>query len=219
MPSPGTTIRVFFNKTGRARYISHLDLVRAMSRAISRAGIDVWYTQGFNPHMYLTFPLPLSLGIQGQREPMDIRVMSGEYEDMAQRLNSVLPDGIRAISAQPAVMEPKDIVWADYSVELICRREDGEHAVELMRRPDTVIVSKKGKKGIKEVDIRPLYGINGVIKAQNGITVSLRCRAGVETNLNPMLFVEAMTERAELEIVNTQITRVNILDGNLNDFK
>ncbi|MCL1866119.1 MAG: TIGR03936 family radical SAM-associated protein, partial [Oscillospiraceae bacterium] len=58
-----TNIRVFFGKVGRAKYISHLDLVRAMSRAVKRSGLHVWITEGFNLHIYMTFALPLALGI------------------------------------------------------------------------------------------------------------------------------------------------------------
>ena len=57
-------VRVWFHKTGPIRYISHLDLMRTMTRAIRRSGIDLWYTEGFNPHPYMTFALPLSLGMQ-----------------------------------------------------------------------------------------------------------------------------------------------------------
>ena len=53
-------IRVFYHKTSRAKYISHLDIMRCMQRAVVRAGLPVWYTEGFNPHIYLTFSLPLS---------------------------------------------------------------------------------------------------------------------------------------------------------------
>ena len=44
------TLRVFFEKRGNIRYISHLDLMRTMTRAIRRSGIPLWYTEGFNPH-------------------------------------------------------------------------------------------------------------------------------------------------------------------------
>jgi radical SAM-linked protein len=66
-----TDIRVFFSKTGNAKYISHLDLYRSFSRAIQRSGLPVWITEGFNPHIYITFALPLALGIEGQEEAMD----------------------------------------------------------------------------------------------------------------------------------------------------
>ena len=67
-------VRILFSKMGRAKYVSHLDLVRTMTRAVRRADIPLWYTEGFNRHPYLTFAAPLSLGYEGLRESMDIRL-------------------------------------------------------------------------------------------------------------------------------------------------
>jgi uncharacterized protein (DUF2344 family) len=67
-------VRIYFSKTGDAKYISHLDLMRCMMRAVSRAGIPISYTEGFNPRPYMNFAMPLSLGIEGLREILDIRV-------------------------------------------------------------------------------------------------------------------------------------------------
>ena len=55
-------VRLWFQKCGDARYISHLDLSRCMQRALKRSGLPIWYTEGFNPHAYVTFALPLSMG-------------------------------------------------------------------------------------------------------------------------------------------------------------
>ena len=49
------TVRIWFSKKGEASYISLLDLQRVMGRAIKRSGVPAWYTQGFNPHIYMTF--------------------------------------------------------------------------------------------------------------------------------------------------------------------
>ena len=57
-------VRIFFEKTGRAKYTSHLDTMRTMTRALKRSGLPVWYTQGFNPHLYSTFPLPIALDMR-----------------------------------------------------------------------------------------------------------------------------------------------------------
>ena len=57
-----TTVRIWFTKTGEASYISLLDLQRVMQRALKRSGLPVWYTLGFNPHIYMTFACPLPLG-------------------------------------------------------------------------------------------------------------------------------------------------------------
>ncbi len=66
----------FYKKVGDARYISHLDLSRFMQRSLKRTGLPLWHTEGFNPHPYVTFALPLSVGQSGQRETMDFRLVS-----------------------------------------------------------------------------------------------------------------------------------------------
>ena len=92
-------VRVFYQKTGRGKYISHLDMTRCMKRALRRAGIPVWYTEGFNPHVYMTFALPISLGFESLCETMDIRLTQPmSLEEIKERLNRVLPEGITAVS-------------------------------------------------------------------------------------------------------------------------
>ena len=68
-------IRVFYNKTQRAKYISHLDINRCMQRALKRSGLPVWYTEGFHTHIYVTFALPTPLGFESMYEAMDFRLI------------------------------------------------------------------------------------------------------------------------------------------------
>ena len=68
-------VRVWFKKEGTAKYISHLDLNRNMLRIIHMAKLPIWYTEGFNPHPFITFALPLSLGFSGLRESMDFKLL------------------------------------------------------------------------------------------------------------------------------------------------
>ena len=58
--------RLFYTKTGRLKYISHLDTNRLMQRTLKRSGLPVWYSEGFNPHIYITFALPLALGLESE---------------------------------------------------------------------------------------------------------------------------------------------------------
>ena len=64
--------RLAFEKTGRAIYISHLDLMRTMQRAFLRAGLPLAYSQGFNPHARMRVLLPLSVGMASFCERMDV---------------------------------------------------------------------------------------------------------------------------------------------------
>ena len=58
--------RLLFSKTGRAKYISHLDLMRTFQRAFFRSGIQIRHTEGFNPHPFVSIALPLSVGYSSQ---------------------------------------------------------------------------------------------------------------------------------------------------------
>ena len=90
-----TTVRVWFTKTGEAAYISLLDLQRVMQRALKRSGLPVWYTQGFNPHIYMTFAAPLALGQESLVESLDCRMetLPGDWEQARAALQACLPEG------------------------------------------------------------------------------------------------------------------------------
>ena len=68
------TVRVKFRKTGNLQYISHLDLQRTFNRVLVRAGLPLWYTKGFNPHIKMVFGLPLPVGCESETEFLDIRI-------------------------------------------------------------------------------------------------------------------------------------------------
>lgn len=90
-------VRVWFEKKDQCIYISHLDLNRCMIRAIQKSRIPIWHTEGFNPHPFITFPMPLSLGFLGKKECMDMRLLEDDFsfKEIINRLNDCLPKGIR----------------------------------------------------------------------------------------------------------------------------
>ena len=89
-------VRLRFSKTDRCKYISHLDINRCMARALSRAKIPLWYTEGFNPHPYMSFSLPLSLGVESFCESVDLRIVGDiTNQEIKDNLNEMLPEGIR----------------------------------------------------------------------------------------------------------------------------
>ena len=112
-------VRLFFTKTGLAKYISHLDLMRCMSRAVKRAGIPLWYTEGFNPHLFMTFARPLSLGQESLCEVVDVRLV-GEmtFKDIQTRLNETLPKDITVVSVQKPVHKPSEITFVYFASAL-----------------------------------------------------------------------------------------------------
>ena len=84
--------RIKFTKTGRMQFISHLDLNRVMRTALIRAGIPIYYSEGFNPHPKMVFALPLSIGAESECELLDIKIIKEMPNDeIKERLSKELP--------------------------------------------------------------------------------------------------------------------------------
>ncbi len=85
-----------YSKRGKARYLSHIDLIHVIQRAFRRAGIEVRKTQGFHPKMDFTYGPALPLGMEARREVLEFR--SGrriEEAEFLRRVNRMLPAGLR----------------------------------------------------------------------------------------------------------------------------
>ena len=78
-------LRLRFEKTGRAIYISHLDLMRTMQRVFLRADCPLKYSEGFNPHALISILLPLSVGVGSVCELMDFPAARGSRPRRAAR--------------------------------------------------------------------------------------------------------------------------------------
>ena len=79
-----------FSKTGNIRFISHLDLLRLFKRTFKRSGIELVYSQGFNPHPKLGFAQPLSLGYEGLAEILEFETVREELEAMEEFEDGVI---------------------------------------------------------------------------------------------------------------------------------
>ena len=153
-----TTIRVWFTKTGEASYISLLDLQRVMQRALKRSGLPVWYTLGFNPHIYMTFAAPLSLGQESLAETVDFKSEAEGYDwdAAAPALSACLPRGIKVTRIAPAVLDAGDIACAAYEVRYAEKDAQAACAAwEAYNAAPAAEVVKEGKRGKKKtVDLK-----------------------------------------------------------------
>lgn len=98
-------IRLRFEKLGWSSLLGHLDLVREVPRALRRANMPVWYSQGFHPKPVLTFGPALSLGVPSFDEYVDVK-FSAEVDpkELVRALSGSTPDGLRFMDAM--VLEP-----------------------------------------------------------------------------------------------------------------
>ena len=208
--------RIVFEKRGRVKYISHLDLNRCMLRAVRRSGLPAWYTEGFHPHMYLMFPLALSLGAESTCEVMDIRLTEEvPPAEILARLNPVLPEGLKACEVREPRNVTQDVGSAEYEILLV-----GDNLAETWERfmaQEQIPVEKKTKKGMKEIDIKPLVTVESVQPEGDALRLTLRLPAGNEGNLNASVVTDALEKSAESRILVKQVLRTKIfcLNGEL----
>ena len=206
-------LRATFKKTGRAKYISHLDLNRCMLRIFRRSKLPVWYTEGFNPHPYYSFALALSLGFESECEIMDFNITDDNMplSVIKDRLNEVMPEGMGIVDIAPQKNKITVIAKAEYEFDLKTDDVDGIfEAVEKLLAADEILIEKKTKKGIKTVDLKPDTEIVSLEKADALVKIAMRLPAGTKTNYNPTLFTEALKKSCEIpfEMVNTRRTGI-----------
>lgn len=94
-------IRMKYSKTGRVRFLSHLDLMTLFQRAAARAGIPVAFSRGFNPHPKISFGPALSVGMESEAEYLDME--TDPFVDLpgiTGNLNNTLPEGIRVLESR-----------------------------------------------------------------------------------------------------------------------
>lgn len=205
-------LRAVFEKTGRAKYISHLDLNRFMLRTFRRSKLPVWYTEGFNPHPYYAFALALSLGFESSCEVMDFNLTEVmPLDEVRDRLNAVMPEGMRIVSVAEQKKKVTAIQSASYSFVLETpEAADLYYDIERLLSQEEILIEKKTKKGIRTVDIKPDMEVLSCILSYEGVAMELRLPAGTQTNYNPVLFFEALKNVTEVPFEPTKIRRTGI---------
>lgn len=214
-------LRATFKKTGRAKYISHLDLNRCMLRIFRRSKLPVWYTEGFNPHPYYSFALALSLGFESDCEIMDFNITDDNMplSVIKDRLNEVMPEGMGIVDIAPQKNKITVIAKAEYEFDLKADDVQGIYdAVEKLLAADEILIEKKTKKGIKTVDLKPDTEIVSLEKAEGAVHMAMRLPSGTKTNYNPTLFVEALRKSSEIPFEMANIRRTGILCENNEKF-
>ena len=205
-------VRATFEKCGRAKYISHLDLNRCMLRTFRRSRLPIWYTEGFNPHPYYSFALALSLGFESSCEILDFNLNEDiPFDEIRDRLNAVMPEGMRIVKVAEQKQKITAITEAEYSFSLVSDDIDGiyEDIGRMLALPE-ILIEKKTKKGLKMVDIKPDINIKSCEKGDSSVNVVMRLPAGTQTNLNPILFVESLKKFSNIRFEAEKIRRTGI---------
>lgn len=218
-------VRLRFSKTGQAKYISHLDTNRVFSKALARAKINLWFTEGFNPHPYMSFSLPLSLGVESLCENVDIRILDEiSNEEIKNRVNNALPVGIRIVDVYDNFMECSEIAYSDYVYKF--EFLDNNTALEKIKAvldSEQIMALKKGKQGrkrvFKETDIKQFIVKHNISIRDENIVLNVRLLAGPEKNLNPSLLFDTIIRLIDMDFQWKSIARINLFTKELQEYK
>lgn len=216
-------LRLRFGKTGRAVYISHLDLMHTMQRAFSRAGYELKYSEGFNPHPQISIALPLSVGAESVCEIMDFRLrQEADPKEIPARLTAVMPEGIEVSECYEQMRKVAELKYLE--IEGVFEYDERD-AVEMAKKlrefyaADEIVITKKTKRGMGESDIKsairsieflPMDGqvrIKAVISAQ-------------EPTLNPELLADALRQKApEIAPDFAKFRRIETFDAQMKVYR
>ena len=212
-----------FEKGERIRHIGHLDIQRSCQRGLRRSGLPVAYSQGFNPHILITFASALSTGACGKREIMDVNMAEDVTpEEFVEKMNRAMPPEMQIREARaldnhhPSLMG--SVCAAVYDL-MIRDAETGKKLIEAipeMMNRESIPAVRKTKTKTTECDIKPL--ILSLSGEENHIRATLVLNE--KESCKPQMLLEALKNEAGIEDeVRMLVTREGLLgrggDGEL----
>jgi radical SAM-linked protein len=196
--------RLFFEKTGRAKYLSHLDLMRTFQRAFLRADFPLRHSEGFNPHPLLSIALPLALGCESYCEVLDTEFpesaraeQNAPFPGLCALLNHVLPEGIRMRAAAEPLAKPAAIRRVLCRAELFYdeKPDDLAEKLRVFWTAEDITIAKKTKSGVAPLNLAPHIDAMRVRETARGAALEARLSAR-EPTLNPANLADALAALA-----------------------
>ena len=217
-------VRMSFQKTGMSKFISHLDTVRLITRSMKRACVPIWFTEGFNPHAFLTFAMPLSLGFESYCETVDFRLMEEmDLDELAKKINDALPVDITVKEIYVYETSPNDIRWAEYKIIFNNPDKVLLETAEKILSSDEIIVEKKAKQGrkkvAKEVNIKEHIKSFELSKDNGKLILNTVLSSGTSININPMLLIGALVKNTNTDEQDVDVIKIESYTQKMEVFK
>lgn len=189
-------LRVKYAKTEKLRFLGHLDLVRAITRAIERINIPVAYSQGFIRRPQLSFSAPLPFGATSQEEYFDMFLETPSQEDIKTKLNNALPEGLKILETQRVMENAKPLFEefkkSRYKIENVTISDAKLH--KFIEKKEIILNELNLRKFVLELDYKDT-------------TLSLLMPIG---KIKPHQVLSALLEIPEQEALNFQIERTGL---------
>jgi radical SAM-linked protein len=200
--------RFRFSKEADLRFISHHDLMRLFERALRRTHLPVAMSEGFNPRPRISLPASLSVGISGRSEVLDFELDEWiRPDEVMQRLAAELPDGIELKSLQnPSSKPDRCPTQLSYMIPLLEGHPVAEEGVRELLAAEQVLVRRRRKGKVKELDIRPFIER---IRCEEG-AIRLLLRATEHGTARPEEVLEALGCRPGVHYLRGAVQRTHV---------
>lgn len=190
--------RALFEKTGNARYISHLDLMRLFQRAFKRAGLPLTHTQGFNPRPSVSIALPLSLGVESRCELLDFDLeVPVDCGEIREKLNASLVEGVFVREVYEQGEKIKNLALLQSRLVLEYDRQIPDDVIEELQNlfsRSELIVEKKGKNGMTQQNVIPMVRKLDVNRISDREVEMIALHCCQNPALNPMQLSAAIVK-------------------------
>ncbi len=210
------SVRIKYSKEEQVKYVSHLDTLKTFTRAARRAELPLKYSKGFNPHPHMVFGLPSSVGMISVCEYADIDFEDGvNCADIMDKMNEALPEGFNIVECSERPEKSNimaEVAACEYVIYVKTRKsvmdlmDDISHFISRQE----IYVTKKNKRGEKEIDIKSMINFISVGEDSMGTYLISKTAAGNEKNLKPELLIDAINKYEDTDIEIRQIIRTEV---------
>ena len=185
-------LRAKYSKMESSRFLSHLELMKAMERAFRRAKVPLAFSEGFNPHPKISYASALSVGIASRGEYLDLELSAQiDLPDFKDRTNDCLVKGIEILDVKEIKDKVKSLTAtierAEYTV--ICSIEEKLTVEELQQliedffKQPEILVTRKSKDKSKEIDIKEgIYRLRAELNNMN-LIINFTVDSGSKGNI------------------------------------
>ena len=199
-----------FEKGGYTKYISHLDLLRVFKRAFKVMGLDIRYSNGYNPHPKMSFAQPLSLGYSSLCEYLEFETITPHdpeslREDLAKNLprDLAITELFQFDSEVKTLAAESDACEYRIFVPFEGTEEEFRDLFTSYMAQDRITALKKMKKTktLEEVDITDKIRSWKVSKEGDNAVIDCILDSGSHSNLSPELVIKSFLDFSKLPLM------------------
>ncbi len=197
-----------YSRSGSICYLGHLEFLQIIFRTLRRAKIRTNFSKGYNPSPKISFSPALPVGTESLCESfvMELPIPLENVQAQSDRLTEMLPDGIWINEIRPFQGKTPQDLKTTYTVSLAQGlNQEEQNKIKSFLNTDSVIISRKRKGRLKQIDIRPMIETIELVSVTD-ITINIITRSGTP-GIKPLKVLEHILEKSEEELLTSSVCK------------